>query len=455
VAHVARRDQELALGARHAVVTRSGYKPERVANLDLGDVFAGHRIEAVAGRGGMGVVYRALDLALERKVALKLIAPEFAADEGFRARFKRESRVAASIRHPNVITIYRAGEEDGVLYATMDFVDGTDMGEAITAAGRLEPRLAVALVSQVGAALDAAHARGLVHRDVKPANVLIPASAATHAYLTDFGLTKHYASKSGVTESGMIVGTLDYIAPEQVAGGRVDARADVYALGCVLFHALSGQVPYPRDTNVAKMYAHTSVPPPSMRDVVDDLPAELDAAVTRALAKDPADRYQSAGDLGRAAAAALDRRAPAGPERTVATADAASLSEWDPPPHRTAPGETATKPTGQPRRTAWLALAVGVLVAGVLGAVLASGGSGGSGSHSSSTSRGSSQTQHTTAARGAQTTSTLPPNIYVVKVGDTLGSIAQKTGVPVTRLQALNPGLDQFSLVAGQRVKIK
>ena len=214
--------------------------------VEIGSEFAGHTIEAEAGRGGMGVVYRARDVALDRLVALKVITPNLAEDDDFRQRFKRESRVAAGIRHPHVIAIHRAGEQDGVLFITMDFVHGTDLKEALTERGRLPPIEAAQIVSQVGAALDAAHARGLVHRDIKPANVLLESNGeAPHAYLTDFGLTKHASSQSGMTETGMFVGTMDYIAPEQIQGARLDARADVYSLGCVLFQSLTGDVPYP------------------------------------------------------------------------------------------------------------------------------------------------------------------------------------------------------------------
>ena len=226
-----------------------------VADLQIGSEFAGHRIDAVAGRGGMGVVYRATDLLLERTVALKLIAGDLAHDQGFRERFKGESKLAASIRHPNVITIYRTGEEAGLLYITMEFIEGTDFREMLAQHGRLEPRLAASYLAHVAAALDAAHARGLVHRDVKPANVLIAhdGAADTHVYLTDFGLAKQASSASGMTETGMIVGTLDYIAPEQLQGGPLDARADIYSLGCLTYQAITGRVPYPRETQPAKI----------------------------------------------------------------------------------------------------------------------------------------------------------------------------------------------------------
>ena len=298
--------------------------------LSPGTEFAGHRIDAVAGRGGMGVVYRATHLALDRVVALKLIASALSGDESFRARFKQESMTAASIDHPNVIPIYDAGEADGQLYITMRFVDGTDLRSALDQRGALPPDDATRIVSDIAAALDAAHARGLVHRDVKPANVLISADGK-RAYLTDFGLTKHAASTSGVTQTGMFVGTLDYIAPEQLAGKGVDARADVYSLGCVLFEALTGQVPYPREEEPAKMWAHMGEPPPPVSSVRPDLPAQFDEVVTRAMAKDPDERFPSAGDLGRAARAAAEARATPHPERSVATGQAAPSGAAPPP----------------------------------------------------------------------------------------------------------------------------
>src|SRR4051794_41425278 len=266
-----------------------------MADLALGDVFAGHRIEDVAGRGGMGVVYKALQLALDRTVALKLITPALAGDPDFRARFVRESRAAASIEHPNVIPIFSAGEEQDVLYISMRFVDGQDLRELIRRAGRVEPRRAARIVAQVAEALDAAHERGLVHRDVKPANVLLTQS--DHAYLTDFGLIKRVGE--GVTQlsrPGGWVGTLGYVAPEQIRGERVDARSDVYALGAVLYHALTGRAPYAADSDEAMMWSHLHGEPPR----VQGAPAAFDPVIRRALAKNPADRYPSAGGPRRA-----------------------------------------------------------------------------------------------------------------------------------------------------------
>ena len=299
------------------------------SELPSGSTFAGYRIEGVCGRGGMGVVYKATQMHLERVVALKLITPDLADDSDFRERFKRESMTAARIEHPNVIPVYEAGEADDRLFITMRFVEGTDLRGLIRSAGRLEPARAAAIVAQVAAALDAAHGRGLVHRDVKPANVLVAGHEDDHAYLTDFGLTKSVSSVAGLTRTGQFIGTPDYAAPEQIQGHRTDARVDVYALGCVLFHALTGDVPYRRDSEVAKIYAHLSDPPPTVTDSVE-APPGLDEVVKRALAKQPGERYPSAGDLGRAAVAAASGTIvmPAA-ERSVATGAAAPTQETE------------------------------------------------------------------------------------------------------------------------------
>ena len=318
-----------------------------MSELTEGDVFADHRIEALAGRGGMGVVYRATQLALDRTVALKLIAPDLAQDESFRERFVRESRAAASIEHPNVIPIYHAGERDGQLFIVMRYVEGEDLRARVRAAGRLEPADAARIVAQVGGALDAAHARGLVHRDVKPANVLL--GAGDHSYLTDFGLTKRVASESGTTQAGGWVGTLGYVAPEQIRGERVDARADVYALGCVLVHLLTGRAPFVRSGDEATLWAHLNDEPPGEADGV---PPAFVPVVRRALAKQPADRFPSAGDLGRAALAAAGVRAADEPERMVAVGEAAPSDETrasadEPLPPETAAGRSDTQVTAR------------------------------------------------------------------------------------------------------------
>ncbi len=290
------------------------------SELQAGDVFAGYRVTGVAGRGGMGVVYEAQQLDLQRPVALKLIATPLARDEAFRERFVRESRAAAAIDHPNVIPVYSAGEDDGRLYLAMRFVDGEDLRSLVQREGPLAPARAASIIAQIGSALDAAHARGLVHRDIKPANVLLDRD---HAYLTDFGLTKRLTGETTMTGSGRWVGTLGYIAPEQIRGEGVDARADVYALGCLLFYVLTGVAPYRRDSDEATLYAHLNDAAPDARALAPEVPEALAEVVARALEKDPDDRYLSAGDLGRAALAAVGDGPAPPPERVVARGAAA------------------------------------------------------------------------------------------------------------------------------------
>jgi serine/threonine protein kinase len=293
-----------------------------VEGLSVGDVFAGYRIDGIVGRGGMGVIYRATESRPARSVALKVVAPELAADEGFRARFLHESQIAASIEHPNVVPVLRVGDENGIVFLVMRLIPGTNLGALIAAEGHLEPLRSARIIDQVADALDSAHELGLVHRDVKPGNILVESRRrGDHAYLTDFGLTKRSAGTK-FTQTGLIVGTINYMAPEQFEGKRVDARADVYSLGCVLFEALTGQVPYLREGEPAVMYAHLTDPPPTISDLVPTL-ARFDEIVGRALAKNPDERYPSAGDLGMACLAAAEGRPVNRTERSVAAGAAA------------------------------------------------------------------------------------------------------------------------------------
>jgi serine/threonine-protein kinase len=274
----------------------------------IGTTLAGYRIESVIGRGGMGVVYLAEHIRLKRKVALKVLAPELAADALFRDRFIHESELAASLDHPNIIDIHDAGEADGLLYLAMRYVGGSDLKTMIGREGPLGPERAVALIAQVAGALDAAHERGLVHRDVKTANVLVQLptpSLGEHAYLTDFGLTKRPDAMSGLTKTGQFLGSVEYAAPEQFEGRPLDARTDVYSLGCVLYECLTGQVPFPREHEAAVMHAHIKEPPPKTSAKRPDLPKGFDEVVASAMAKDPGDRYPTAGGLAEAAGGAL------------------------------------------------------------------------------------------------------------------------------------------------------
>ncbi len=266
----------------------------------IGSELFGYRVETLLGRGGMSVVYRAHDLALDRKVALKLLAPELAGDDRFRARFLRESRVAASLDHPNVVPIYEAGEAKGLLCIAMRYVEGTDLKRLLREEGSLDPDQALRYCAQVAAALDTAHTHGLVHRDVKPSNVLI--AKGGHCYLADFGLTYNAADRHDLTQTGQLLGTVDYAAPEQIEGKPVDGRADVYSLGCLLFECLTGSVPFPKDSDLATLWAHVNEPPPGLASS----PA-LEPVVKRALAKRPDDRYPTCDALVAAARAALPK----------------------------------------------------------------------------------------------------------------------------------------------------
>ncbi len=272
--------------------------------LPPGRMIAGYRIEGRAGAGGMGVVYRAVNVELGRLVAVKVIAPALAGDDAFRDRFRSESRRAAALEHPNVLPVYRSGEEDGSLYIAMRYVDGPSLQELIDRRGRLPVGAAVRVVSQVADALDAAHAHGLVHRDVKPGNVLISeADGEERVSLADFGLAVPVARRVAGGD-GRHAGTPAYLAPEQIRGDPVDARTDVYSLGCLLFHALTGRVPFVAEGVQATMAAHLVEPPPRPSELVPGLPAGLDEVVGRAMAKRPEDRFAGAGLLAAAARAA-------------------------------------------------------------------------------------------------------------------------------------------------------
>ena len=293
-------------------------RPDSRIGTDLGP----YRIERVLGRGGMGIVYLAEHGRLGRKVALKIVAPEYSDDARLRARFVRESRMAAALDHPNVLPIYEADEAEGVLFIAMRLVEGADLATRL-GEGPLAPRETVHLLAQVAAALDAAHARGLIHRDVKPANVLIASGggvdSADHAYLADFGLTKRGGSESSLTAVGAFAGTLGYIAPEQVEGREVDGRADQYSLACLAFECLTGRVPFERDSDIAVAMAHLRDAPPSAVALRPELPGAVDSVLARGMAKAPADRYDTCAAFVGALRGALDISATAPRPIPVAT----------------------------------------------------------------------------------------------------------------------------------------
>jgi serine/threonine-protein kinase len=316
--------------------------------VNVGDEFGPYTIESVLGRGGMGTVFLARHARLERRVALKVIAPALADDPDFRARFLRESQLAASLDHPHVIPIYDADEVDGVLYLAMRYVDGPSLQALIRESGPLSRGDTLRIAEQIGGALDAAHAADLIHRDLKPANILLT-GAERHAYLCDFGLAKRTSTR-GVTHAGAFLGTIDYCSPEQIRGEPLDGRADVYSFACVLYHCLSGKPPYARDSEIAVLQAHLNDPPPS-------LTPDLDPVFARGMAKDPEQRYLTAGAL------ASDLRA--------AIAGGASETVAVPADRPTRVNATSVIPRRK-RRWAWVAIGVAVLaLAAATGAIWA------------------------------------------------------------------------------------
>ncbi|MEV5239164.1 serine/threonine-protein kinase [Streptomyces cinnamoneus] len=276
-------------------------RPEASPGTDpaamIGRQIGVYRLESEIGRGGMATVYRATDLRLDRTVALKLMSPEIARNETFRERFAQESRVAAAIDHPHIVPVFDAGEAEGKLYIAMCYVAGQDLAALLAREAPLPLAKALRIATQVASALDAAHAHDLVHRDVKPGNILVAKGTDSdhpeHVYLTDFGLTKKSLSLTGFTRVGMVVGTLDYAAPEQISGKPVDGRCDVYSLACVVFEMLTGAPPFPRDDDRALFYAHQYEAPPRLSEHRSGLPDGVDEVLAAALAKAPDDRYDS------------------------------------------------------------------------------------------------------------------------------------------------------------------
>jgi serine/threonine protein kinase len=278
--------------------------------IELGREIGEYRITGVIGRGGMATVYLAEDTSSGEEAALKVMSPSFAANESFRARFLREFRHASALDHPNVARVRDAGEDGGFLYFALDYIRGTDLKQVIALEGPLPASRALAILGQVAGALDAAHAQGILHRDVKPGNILIAsgedARPAGRCYLTDFGLSKRSAGDSiALTAPGEFVGTLQYTAPEEILGKDCDYRVDVYSLGCVLYECLTGEQPFPRERETEVLYGHVQDPAPQVTKRRPDLGPAIDDVVARAMAKDPSGRFDSCGELIAAAQAAM------------------------------------------------------------------------------------------------------------------------------------------------------
>lgn len=288
-----------------------------------GDAFGRYQLESELGRGGMGVVFLARDDQVGRRVALKVLGPELTDNAEFRARFMREMRIAARLEHPNVIPVYETGQVDDRLFIAMRYVDGPDLSRLVEASGPLSPERAIRVTGMIGAALDAAHAQGLVHRDVKPANVLLTGvEESEHAYLTDFGLSREAESDSGLTNTGQWMGTADYVSPEQLDGKPISARSDIYSMSCLVYNVLTGRLPY-EGSLVAKLKGHAFEPVPALPATVPNRVA-VEQVLARGCAKDPDDRFPSAGDLALSLAAALRGQSAPTVERTVATGVALS-----------------------------------------------------------------------------------------------------------------------------------
>lgn len=321
--------------------------------MPIGTLIAGYRLEEQIGAGGMAVVFRAYDTRLDRQVALKLLAPGLDMDTAARQRFVRESRAAAAVDDPHIIPVFDAGEAGGVLYIAMRYVRGGDVRALVDRSGPLPAGRVAEIVRQAAAALDAAHARGLVHRDVKPANMLVEsregADPPDHLYLSDFGLTKAAAGSTGaLTATGQFIGTLDYVAPEQITGRPLDGRCDQYALACSAFELLCGQPPFRREQSLSVMYAHLHDPPPQLALLRSGLPGGLNGVLARALAKDPAGRYGSCGEFAAALREVLGAARPAAPARPAQPAVLPPVPAAA-SPAAAAPGTAGlTRPAGVP-----------------------------------------------------------------------------------------------------------
>src|SRR3954471_23729365 len=382
--------------------------------LSVGGQLGSYLIESVIGRGGMSTVYRARHSRLGTAVALKVLAPELSNDDKFRERFLREAKMAAGIDHPNVVPIYDTGLHDDALYMVMRYVAGGDLKALLRASGPLSAQQTLAILGPVARALDAAHGHGLVHRDVKPANILIQRAAngeIEHIYLSDFGITKHAGSVSGLTGTGALVGTVDYMAPEQIESGTVSARTDVYALGCVFYQCVTGRVPFERDGDAAVLWAHVSDSVEQPSAVNSAVPAALDAPIARAMAKDPADRYGGCRDFIDACTAALGAGAgvatgtgtptqvseptePVTPPPVPVAAAAAAPAQAQAPPGPPGPPAPPSQAPA-PREPSWISRHLGVVALGavlLLGVVVAAVVLGGGGSDDKKGSAGKTTT---------------------------------------------------------------
>ena len=385
------------------------------AGLVPGAVVAGYRIDDQIGAGGMAVVYRARDVRLGRQVALKVLAPALANDEEFRARFIREWRAATAVEHPHIIPVYAADEADGVLYIAMRLVNGGDVASLVRRTGPLAPEQAAAFMSAVASALDAAHSVGLVHRDIKPGNMLLDSASglSDHVYLSDFGLTKSVAGATALTGTGTFMGTPDYVSPEQITDKGVDGRADQYALACVAVALLTGRPPYTRTEQMALLWAHMSDPAPSIAALRPELPRAVDAVIARGMAKSPGDRYPSCGAFAAALRQALGT--PTGPHGAVGAGDPAT----HPATVLSPPRGTTAAPPGYPPP--------GTVLSPPRGSMGAAASAPPPAAPPATPSRGYAPTERAPAPAAFTTPSAAPPS-YTGGTGFTSGSFTEPPG---------------------------
>ena len=393
---------------RRAALARGGGGVE----IPIGSTVGGYRVEQKLGEGGMGAVYRARHRSLPKDVALKILWPSYLRIPQFRERFEQEAAVLSRLEHPNVVAVLDRGEDDDLLWIAMQFVDGVDLHTALAQRGPFPPEQAVAIVAEVGRALDHAHERGLLHRDVKPANILLK-RGSEEAMLTDFGIAKDVAVASPLTQAGQVLGTFAYSAPEQLNGWPMDGRADVYSLGTVLFELLSGRPAFPQQDQLQLMAAVSLGDVPDLRTVRADVPPELAAVVTRALSLVSALRFSFGAVLADAARTALLPRPAAPPtvvrERQPSPDDAPTAERPLPPPGQTRPGPPPALPAAAPRRRRtplWLAAAAAVVVAAIVVAVVLSNGNG----SGTGDGGGGNQAATDTTSAGAPAGSTAPDN---------------------------------------------
>jgi eukaryotic-like serine/threonine-protein kinase len=317
-----------------------------------------YELQELVGTGGMSSVYRAHDRLLERDVALKVLHEQYTADGDYVERFRREARSVAKLSHPNIVTVIDRGEQEGRQFIVFEYVDGENLKALVEREGPLPEQEAIELALQVARALGFAHEHGLVHRDVKPQNVLLNGDAG--AKVTDFGIARSLDVQGGLTQTGTVMGTSDYIAPEQARGQPVDAQSDVYSLGAVLYELLTGEVPFPGDNFVAVAMRHINEPPPSVRERRPELSPRLDAAIRRAMAKNPRDRFASMEDFCRELQACLAGETAASAAQTMVVAPRRGRRRAAPPTD------------GRPLAGPVILLLAGIAVlAGILGAVVA------------------------------------------------------------------------------------